>query len=163
MTAWLARCDVHAMRHPLGYHTLRQGRVSLPGQIYLLTTVAAYRRPLFRDVELARSVCRCLHAPHCWGDATLLCWVLMPDHWHGLVQLGPRDNLALVMNRFKSLTAKSLRCTQSTLVWGSGFHDRALRRDEDMHAVARYIVCNPLRAGLVDKVFDYPYWNCIWL
>jgi REP element-mobilizing transposase RayT len=87
----------------------------------------------------------------------------MPDHWHGLVKLGMCDELALVMNRFKSLTAKSLRCTQPMLVWGAGFHDRALRKDETMHAAARYIVRNPLRAGLVDNVLDYPYWNCVWL
>lgn len=151
------------MRYPQGYKSLRQGRVSVPGQLYLLTTVTAYRRPLFRDADLARSLCRCLHDPRCWGDAELLCWVLMPDHWHGLVRLGTSDGLGAVMNRFKSLTAKSIHCTQSTLVWDRGFHDRALRRDEDMRSVARYIVCNPMRAGLVQTVLDYPYWNCVWL
>jgi REP element-mobilizing transposase RayT len=163
MTARVLRCDVPSMRRPSGYHALRQGRVSLPGQLYLLTTVAAYRRPLFRDAELARTICRCLHGPRCWGDATLLCWVLMPDHWHGLVKLGPHDDLALVMSRFKSLTAKSVRCTRSTLVWAPGYHDRALRCDENMRAAARYIVGNPLRAGLVANVLDYPYWDCCWI
>src|SRR5579859_6834619 len=147
----------------LGYQALRRGRVSIPGQVYLLTTVAAYRRPLFRDVNLARAMCRSVHDPLGWGDADLLCWVLMPDHWHGLVRLGPRNDLATVMNRFKSFTAKALRCTQPLLVWDRGFHDHALRQDEDVRGVARYIVANPLRAGLVDNVLDYPYWNCVWL
>ena len=35
--------------------------------------------------------------------------------------------------------------------------------EEDLRAVARYIVGNPLRAGLVRNVLDYPYWNCVWL
>lgn len=87
----------------------------------------------------------------------------MPDHWHGLVELGPCDDLAVVMNRFKSLTAKSLRRTQPMQVWDAGFHDRALRKDETMLAAARYIVGNPVRSGLVDNVLDYPYWNCVWL
>lgn len=69
----------------------------------------------------------------------------------------------MVMNRFKAVTAKQLRCTQASLVWGRGFHDRALRREENLRAVARYIVANPLRAGLVGNVLDYPYWNCVWL
>ncbi len=30
-------------------------------------------------------------------------------------------------------------------------------------AIARYIVANPLRAGLVKKLGDYPYWDSIWL
>jgi hypothetical protein len=67
------------------------------------------------------------------------------------------------MSRFKSVSAKALRCTQASLVWDRGFHDHALRRDEDMRNVARYIVANPLRAGLVGNVLDYPYWNCVWL
>ncbi|WP_201316203.1 transposase [Dyella sp. EPa41] len=151
------------MNPRLGYRALRHGRVSLPGQLYLLTTVAAYRRPLFLNVDTARALSRCMCEGSCWGDASLLCWVLMPDHWHGLVKLGERDSLATVMNRFKSVTAKRLHCTQVGLVWDHGYHDRAVRAEEDVRAVARYIVANPLRAGLVSHVLDYPYWNCVWL
>jgi putative transposase len=157
------RCDVPVMPFPLGYRGLRAGRVSLPGHVYLLTAVTAYRRPLFRNVDAARQVCCCIHDAATWGDATVLCWVLMPDHWHGLVQLGQRDGLSVVMARFKAAAARQLRCNQPGLVWGRGYHDRAIRRDEDVRVVARYIVGNPIRAGLAAHVLDYPYWNCIWL
>ena len=146
-----------------GHRALRAGRVSRPGHIYLITATTAYRRPLFKGEEPARLVARCSIEPGCWGDAVLLCWVLMPDHWHGLVQLGTEDGLSMVVNRFKAFTARRLRCHQPGMVWARGFHDRALRRDDDVRAVARYIVGNPLRAALVDNVLDYPYWNCIWL
>jgi hypothetical protein len=29
--------------------------------------------------------------------------------------------------------------------------------------VARYIVANPLRAGLVEGIGNYPHWDCIWM
>ena len=29
--------------------------------------------------------------------------------------------------------------------------------------MARYIVANPLRAGLVRSLKDYPYWSAAWL
>jgi len=48
-------------------------------------------------------------------------------------------------------------------VWQPGFHDHALRKEEDVRAVARYVVANPLRAGLVQRIGDYPHWNAIWL
>lgn len=48
-------------------------------------------------------------------------------------------------------------------VWQRGFHDHALRREEDLRAVACYIVGNPLRAGLVQHVGDYPLWDTIWI
>ncbi|MNW20243.1 hypothetical protein D3C71_2205540 [compost metagenome] len=48
-------------------------------------------------------------------------------------------------------------------LWQKGFHDRALRREEDLLKVARYVVANPLRAGLVEKLGDYPLWDAIWV
>ncbi|WP_232820991.1 transposase [Dyella sp. C11] len=151
------------MNPSCGHRALRSGRVSLPGHCYLLTAVTAYRRPLFKDARLARLACQSIHDRKSWGDATLLCWVLMPDHWHGLVQLGVRDTLPVVMNRFKAEVARRLRCSQSGVVWSRGYHDRALRLEDDVKAVARYIVANPLRARLVSHVLDYPYWDCVWL
>jgi hypothetical protein len=29
--------------------------------------------------------------------------------------------------------------------------------------MARYIIANPLRAGLVDRIGDYPLWDAMWL
>lgn len=48
-------------------------------------------------------------------------------------------------------------------LWQPGFHDHAVRREESLEAIARYIVANPLRAGLVKKVGDYPLWDAIWV
>ena|SRR5690242_2443060 len=45
----------------------------------------------------------------------------------------------------------------------AGYHDRALRREEDVVATARYVVMNPVRAGLVSRIGDYPHWNAIWV
>jgi len=68
------------------------------------------------------------------------------------------------MNRFKSVTSKRLRQAEQTArIWARGFHDHALRRDEDIRAAARYIIANPLRAKLVGQTGDYPYWDCVWL
>jgi hypothetical protein len=38
-----------------------------------------------------------------------------------------------------------------------------LRQDEDVARVARYVVANPLRAGLVKRIGDYPLWDAAWL
>ena len=145
-----------------GHQALRKGRTSLPGQIYLLTTATEKRALHFADWHVARATCQQIFEPSTWDDALLLCWVLMPDHWHGLVQLGAHDGLPLVMNRFKSLTTKHVRQTTGLAdVWARGFHDHALRRDEDVRKAARYIVANPLRAQLVREINDYPYWNSV--
>jgi hypothetical protein len=38
-----------------------------------------------------------------------------------------------------------------------------LRSDDDLQDMARYVVANPLRAGLVARIGDYPFWNAVWL
>ncbi|GGY09626.1 hypothetical protein GCM10007160_41190 [Litchfieldella qijiaojingensis] len=48
-------------------------------------------------------------------------------------------------------------------IWQRGYHDRAIRDEEDIRAVARYIVANPLRAGLVNDIGQYPLWDAKWL
>ena len=136
----------------------------MPGQIYLLTTATERRVACFLDCRLARAVCRQMIHPVTWGDALLLSWVLMPDHWHGVVQLGAQDGISLVMNRFKSVTTKRVQETRHVpALWARGFHDHALRRGEDVRTAARYIIANPLRAKLVQNINDYPYWNSVWL
>jgi hypothetical protein len=47
-------------------------------------------------------------------------------------------------------------------VWQPGFHDRALRHDESLVTAARYLIANPLRAGLVACPGNYPFWDTVW-
>lgn len=48
-------------------------------------------------------------------------------------------------------------------LWQKQYYDRAIRRKENIKQIARYIIANPLRAGLVDNIADYPHWDAIWL
>ena len=148
-----------------GHAALRRGRVSLRGQIYLVTFVTQSRNALFGDEALARPACRAFNDPLAWKQSRLLAWVLMPDHWHGLVELGREESLSSVICRLKANSARCVRRESEGLatVWARGFHDRALRSDHDVLSVARYVVMNPVRAGLVKRAGDYPYWNSIWL
>jgi putative transposase len=151
---------------PTRGHRARQlAHRSVPGQTYVLTVATLYRRPVFRDDEAARAVCRIHIAAWPWRDASLLAWVLMPDHWHGLVTLGERDSLSTLVGRFKALTSRAVedRHRVNGWLWGRGFNDRVLHAGDDPVAIARYLVANPLRAGLVSRLGDYAYWNAAWL
>ena len=148
-----------------GHRRLRSGRASLRGQIYLVTTVTAHRTRIFGDWPIASATCRCLAEAVTWGDAQALCWVLMPDHWHGLVRLGDHDTLPTTVNRLKARMTKAVHATAPAIakVWARAYHDHAVRREEGLRSVARYLILNPVRAGLVRRVGDYPYWDSIWL
>ena len=147
-------------------HRLRAGRISGPNQIYLLTTVCNYREPLFSNITLGRIVVRSLHHHHEHGYVSSLAFVVMPAHLHWLVRLSPGIALPHLMKSVKSYTAREINhhCnTQGKRSWQPGFHDHALRHEEELLHTARYIVANPLRARLVRRLGDYPLWDAVWL
>ncbi len=147
-----------------GQHRLRTGRFSQTGRLYLLTTVTLNRRPLFGDLMFARRVIQQMRLSDQQERCRSLAWVLMPDHVHWLVEL-KGGSLAGLMREFKSRSSCALYAAGAarTRIWQRGFHDRALRKEEDVKAAARYIVANPIRAGLVGRVRDYPHWDCVWI
>ena len=138
---------------------LRIGRYSESGRIYLITTATAGRRPVFADFACARSVVQEMRRLAEEGRVGSLAWVVMPDHLHWLLQLGEHANLSHTIRALKGRSAHRLGCP----LWQRGFHDRALPKDDDLPTAARYIVANPLRAGLVTRIGDYPHWDAVWL
>jgi REP element-mobilizing transposase RayT len=90
----------------------------------------------------------------------------MPDHLHWLMQLPEGGCLEDAMRGLKAHSGRrvnQVRGTPGEPVWQEGFHDRALRQEEDLRRAARYLVANPLRAGLVSDLGDYPLWDAVWV
>ncbi|WP_212626871.1 transposase [Pseudomonas sp. PP3] len=141
---------------------LRTGRYAEPSRIYLLTTNTLDREPIFSDFALGRFVVHQFRRAQNLGLAKSLAWVVMPDHFHWLVEL-ENSSLRRLMRETKSLVTREVNffSNRNGPLWQQGFHDRALRREDDLVKMARYVVANPLRAGLVEKIGDYPLWDAI--
>jgi len=147
-----------------GSSALRKGRYSQENGLYFITSATDHRIPWFQEFSFARIMCSHLENRKLFQDSRCLCWVVMPDHIHLLLQVG-KTPLFRIVNRLKSSSARALNqeIGRSGRFWDHGFHDYALRKEEDMLEVARYIVANPIRAGLTRRYGDYPYWNAVWI
>lgn len=147
---------------PQGYR-LRIGRHSESGRIYLLTFVTRQRTPIFRHWQFGRQIVHVFQQES--RDADTLCYVVMPDHVHWLMQLRGQKTLSSVVRTVKAASAMRINRMRGSRepLWQKGFHDHALRREEDIRALARYVIANPLRAGLVEQIGDYPLWDAVWL
>jgi REP element-mobilizing transposase RayT len=143
---------------------LRFGRHSETGRIYLLTAVVHRRDPLFRDIAAGRLLVNELRKLHQQGTVESLAWVVMPDHLHWLVSL-QNGSLDTLMRFLKGRSGRVINAhlQRTGALWQHGYHDRALRGEDDIKALARYVIANPLRAGLVDRIGDYPLWDAVWL
>ncbi len=138
-------------------------KFSQPNQAYLLTMVVRDRQPVLANLTADRSLVWALK--NLQAKTTTLSYVIMPDHFHWLMQLGEGGNLSGLVRDFKSASSRLVNRgrRENGSLWQKGYHDHALRSDEDMQAVARYIIANPLRAGLVKQIGDYPWWDAVWL
>ena len=80
-------------------------------------------------------------------------FLLMPDHLHALVSFPPDGTMASTVGQWKGFLAKT-----QNIAWQDGFWDHRLRTDESLEEKATYILQNPVRAGLVDRIEAWPHW-----
>ena len=82
----------------------------------------------------------------------------MPDHAHLLIE-GSREHSD--MRQFAKMAKQGSGAVYALksgrALWQEGYHDRVLRAEEDSRRVARYILENPVRAGLVKHASEYPF------
>jgi putative transposase len=86
--------------------------------------------------------------------------MFMPDHLHLLLE-GQTDaaDLKSAMRVLRQrLTVVFHDATKSTTpLWQDGYYERVLRGDESTEQTIRYLLANPVRAGLVANALDYPF------
>jgi len=140
------------------YNDLRKGRVSQSGVVYHITAVTQNRKPYFASLDNGRKVVQQLMALQTEGRAETLCYVVMPDHLHWLMVLH-EGKLSEAVQLLKGRSAHAI----GQAIWQANYYDHAVRQDEDLRKMARYIVANPLRANLVEQIGDYPLWDAAWL
>jgi putative transposase len=85
-------------------------------------------------------------------------YCFMPDHLHLLVE-GKSDasDGRDFIKRARQYSAFYYSQRYGATPWQRYGYDHVLRDDEKTLVVARYILQNPLRAGLVKRIADYPF------
>ena len=82
----------------------------------------------------------------------------MPDHLHLVVEGTERSaDLVKFVTGFKQRTSYAHGRAARTRLWQDGFYDRVLRKDEATSAAVLYVLANPVRAGLVRSILDWPF------
>lgn len=145
--------------------SLYKGRTSIPSQVYHITTCTQNRHHLFVDLQSAKIVITEMNKLSQENKVMSLAWVLMPDHLHWLLQLSGQQSLSQLIKDLKGRSSIKLNrhLGRTGKCWQRGFHDHAIRGEKDIKKIARYIIANPLRAGIVTNIGDYPFWDATWL
>ena len=125
---------------------------------YFLTFCTFERRETFRDAAAANLALAQFRRTARAAGFAILTYCLMPDHAHLLVEgKTVTADLRKFVKRAKQSTGQAHAHRAGVRLWQDGYHDRVLRPSDDAKAVARYIIENPVRAGLVRVPTEYPH------
>jgi putative transposase len=136
----------------------RQLRLEFPGAIYHVTSRGNARNPIFLDDEDRVSFQDCL------GEVVVrfgwLChaYCLMDNHYHLLIET-PEGNLSQGMRQLNGVYTQRFNRRHGRVghVFQGRFKAIVLDRDSYLLELCRYVVLNPIRAGMVEKIEHYPW------
>jgi putative transposase len=88
--------------------------------------------------------------------ALVLC--LMPNHYHFVAE-GVREQLSKALHRVNGVYAADFneKYGRSGHLWGDRFALWQIRDDEHLRETCRYVMANPVRAGLCERPSDWEW------
>lgn len=80
----------------------------------------------------------------------LMAWCVMPNHVHLVMRLLPGRTLAQAVHSLKSFTAKRANqiLKRQGPFWQREYYDRLIRNGNELDRAVRYVLDNPIQAGL---------------
>ncbi len=91
-------------------------------------------------------------------------WVIMPNHVHAVLWPLPNHTLSEILKSWKGYTAheanQQLNRT-GTAFWQPEAFDHWIRDNEERERICRYVVFNPVKAGLCEKPEQWR-WSSAW-
>ena len=112
---------------------------------------AGYGQCFLRDERIAAIMQDTLK--HFDGERyQLLCWCIMPNHVHVLIEVNEGWSLSKIMHGWRSYTANEANriLGRTGKFWMEEYYDRYIRNDNHLQKTINYILNNPANAGLDD-------------
>lgn len=145
----LARGNRDAYRRSISY----KPRIEVPFGYYHVVTRGNNKRRIYED-DWDRTIFLMMFngVAHKYGW-TILAYVLMGNHYHFVIRLGACENgLSRGMCELNTGYAFEYNRRHGRInhLFGKRYWSRMLKTDAEILSACRYVVLNPVRAGLVD-------------
>jgi putative transposase len=139
----------------------RRPRTGTGGLVFHVMNRGSRRLRLFDDAADYVAFARVLREATERVPMRVLCYALMPNHWHLVLwPLGDRD-LAEFMAWMTATHVRRWHRARGSVGSGTLYQGRykaiAVKDDDHFLTVCRYVERNPVRAGLVSRAEDWPW------
>ena len=125
---------------------------------YSLTLCTDRRQKLFTTKEVVDLVLEQIARAADESQFEITTYCFMPDHLHLLVEgKSAGSDAKQFIARAKQYSGFYYKQARGSKLWQRYGFEHVLRDDELTLVVAKYILENPIRAGLVKRIEDYPF------
>jgi putative transposase len=129
-----------------------------PTSLISITISVAGGQSVFADPSLASDCVRLLGVRAEAMHITVIAYCFMPDHLHLLLNVDEGGDVVDFIQDFKGRSTRLFwRHNHHGRVWQRSFYDHILRENDDPMKHIRYIIDNPVRAGIVESHYEYPW------
>ena len=137
----------------------RLPRPTVDGFVYHAINRGNNREVVFHDEEDHRAFLTSLARAKERYPFRLYGYCLMSDHFHLLLGPEPGQSISRILQSITvAHTARYHKQHGSSgHVWQGRFRSPVIQEDEHLLVVLRYIEANPIRAGLIARLADYPW------
>lgn len=121
-----------------------------------------YGEKYLKNPKCAEIVKDTLHYPD-GKEYKLICYCIMPNHFHLVFELLQNNKgISKIMQSIKRISARDCNTilSRSGAFWQDESFDRWVRDEKELYFVIRYILLNPVTAGLVNDWKDWKYTYC---
>lgn len=127
------------------------------GAAVFFVTICTLHRQRFSDLAKVKEAFEAYAVRATDFNVAVGRYVLMPDHMHFFICGDEEFKLAEWVKGLKRAITSAFSKEQARSLWQPGFFDHLLRNDESYGQKWTYVCENPVRAGLVSKVEDWPF------
>lgn len=139
----------------------RRPRSAAPVTFFHVINRSVRKSPLFSRIHDYREFLGILHDGLQRHPVRLLCYCIMPNHWHLVVGPVNPAHLSKLMHWVSTTHAVRLHLRQKTVgqgpVYQGRFKSHVVQAADELVRVCRYVERNALRAKLVRRAQDWPW------
>ena len=134
-------------------------RFNLEAHIHFVTSKTKNATQIFSNKNVAQLFVSTLLNCRKRYKFLLFGFVVMPDHFHALIQPDKDYSISQVMQKIKSLFAYEYRKVSKTngSIWQKSFYDFVLNSGKKLIEKINYVHYNPVRKGMVSSPEEYPF------
>ena len=129
------------------------------GRVTFITICAFARTLPFTLLSMNQMIIEILRTEQQRQNSIVYTYCLMPNHLHFLISPA-KDGVSILdfTHQYKGKTTNlSWKLGWKGILWQPRFYDHIVRAEEDLQAIAEYILENPVRKGLVASAEDWQW------